>query len=67
MEESLNISQKAEQLNVERPYRLLKESLNAAFDVNLSKSIVLKEYGDAILGENLSNVPLLHYIKSCLY
>ena len=35
---------KAEQLNVERPYRLLKESLNAAFDVNLSKSIVLKEY-----------------------
>lgn len=57
---------KAEQLNVERPYRLLKESLNAAFDVNLSKSIVLKEYGDAILGENLSNVPLLHYIKKLL-
>lgn len=58
---------KAEQLNVERPYRLLKESLNAAFDVNLSKSIVLKEYGDAILGENLSNVPLLHYIKKVAY
>lgn len=58
---------KAEQLNAERPYRLLKESLNAVFDSNLSRNVALKEYGDSILGENLSNVPLLHYIKKVAY
>ncbi len=58
---------KAEQLKVERPYRLLKDSLNAAFDTNLPKNITLKEYGDAILGDNISNVPLLHYIKKVAY
>lgn len=59
--------EKGEQLRLERPYRLLKDSLDAVFDVNLPKSLTLKEYGDAILGENISNVPLLHYIKKVAY
>ena len=58
---------KVEQLNAERPYRFLKESLNAAFDTNFSKNITLKEYGDTLFGENISNVPLLHYIKKVAY
>lgn len=58
---------KAEQLMAERPYRLLKASLNSAFDYDLTKKVFVKEYGDTIYGDNISNVPLLHYIKKVAY
>ncbi|WP_272960538.1 AAA family ATPase [Barnesiella viscericola] len=58
---------KAEQLMAERPYRLLKASLNSAFDYDLTKKVSVKEYGDTIYGDNISNVPLLHYIKKVAY
>lgn len=58
---------KAEQLIVERPYRLLRASLNSAFDYDLAKKVAVKEYGDMIYGEDVANVPLLHYIKKVAY
>lgn len=58
---------KAEQLMMERPYSLLKESLNSAFDTTLPKGVILKEYGDSIIGEGITNVPLLHYITKVAY
>lgn len=58
---------KAEQLLAERPYRLLRNSLNAAFDYDLTKKITIKEYGDTIYGDSISNVPVLHYIQKVAY
>lgn len=57
----------AEQLKIERPYKLLEVSLDVAFDMSLPKSITLKEYGDLIVGKGVTNVPLLHYIKKVAY
>lgn len=56
-----------EQSKVERPYKLLEDSLVSAFDVPLPKNITLKEYGDPIVGKGVTNVPLLHYIKKVAY
>lgn len=58
---------KAEQLIAERPYKLLKTSLNSVFDYDLTKKVFVKEYGDTIYGDNILNVPLLHYIKKVAY
>lgn len=58
---------KAEVTISERPSKILKESLVSAFDAKISKNLTLKEYGDFILGENITNVPLLHYIKKVVY
>lgn len=59
---------KAEKSKIERPYRFLKESLDSAFDVTLTKGgIALKEYGDIVAGDGVVNVPLLHYIKKVAY
>ena len=58
---------RAEATISERPSKILKGSLVSAFDAKISKNLTLKEYGDYILGENITNVPLLHYIKKVVY
>ena len=58
---------KAEETISKRPSKILKESLVSAFDAKISKNLTLKEYGDYILGDNITNVPLLHYIKKVVY
>lgn len=57
---------KAEQLSAERPYKLFEKSLREVLDGS-SKKVVLKEYGDCIVGEGLLHVPVLHYIKKVAY
>lgn len=57
----------AKLIKAERPYNLLEESLDVAFEMSLPKSITLKEYGDLIVGKGVTNVPLLHYIKKVAY
>lgn len=57
----------AETLLAERPYSFLKSSLNSVFDCDLSKKIVVKEFGETIFGEGLANVPLPHYFQKVAY
>lgn len=57
----------AERMNAERPYRILRESIEAAFNSSIPKNTLLQEYGDSILGDKVSNVPLPHYIKKVAY
>lgn len=57
----------AEALLAERPYSFLKSSLNSVFDCDLSKKIVVKEFGETIFGEGMSNVPLPHYFQKVAY
>lgn len=52
---------------LQRPYRLLRESLDRIFNADLSKNVILAEYGDPIVQDALSNVPLPHYIKKVAY
>lgn len=59
--------QKAEAMLAERPYRMLKNSIEASFDASIPKNTVLQEYGDCIWGEKVTNVPLPHYIKKVVY
>lgn len=59
--------QKAEEMLAERPYKILRNSIESLFDANIPKSTVLQEYGDCILGEKVTNVPLPHYIKKVAY
>ena len=59
--------QKAEVMLAERPYRILRNSIESSFDASIPKNIVLQEYGDYILGEKITNVPLPHYIKKVVY
>ncbi len=58
---------RADMLVTERPYRLLKNRIDGLFDADISKKAVLKEYGDTVFGENISNVPILHYINKVAY
>lgn len=58
---------KAEIMISERPYMLLKDKLDRMFDSDVSRKAVLREYGDTIFGENISNVPILHYINKVAY
>ena len=58
---------RAEALTTERPYRLLKDRLDGLFDDTVSRKAVLKEYGDTVFGESITNVPVLHYIKKVAY
>lgn len=57
----------AERMVAERPYKILKESLEAAFNSSFPKNTILQEYGDSILGDKVLNVPLPHYIKKVAY
>lgn len=57
----------AERMIVERPYRILRESMEASFNSSIPKNTILQEYGDSILGDKVSNVPLPHYIKKVAY
>lgn len=59
--------QKAELMVAERPYKFLKDSIEAVFDEKISKKISLQEYDDYILGDDVLNVPLLHYFKKVVY
>ncbi len=59
--------QKAETMLAERPYKILKNSIESSFDANIPKNTILQEYGDYILGEKVTNVPLPHYIKKVVY
>ena len=50
--------QKIERMSVERPYKILRDSIDGIFDINVSKNVLLQEYDDCILGEKVINVPL---------
>lgn len=58
---------KAEQEVMQRPYKMLRESLNDIFGTDLSLNVLVKEYGETIFGGRISTVPLLHYIKKVAY
>ncbi len=58
---------RVDMLVTERPYRLLKNRIDGLFDADISRKAVLKEYGDTVFGENISNVPILHYINKVAY
>ena len=58
---------KAEQEAIQRPYKLLRESIYDVFDADLSSNVTVKEYGETIFGGRISAVPLLHYIKKVAY
>lgn len=57
----------AESMIAERPYKILRESIEASFDAAIPKNITLQEMGDYILGDKVINVPLPHYIKKVVY
>ena len=57
----------AESQALRRPYRLLKGSLYRIFNADVSKHVVLSEYGDPVVENALPNVPLLHYVKKVAY
>lgn len=59
--------QKAETMLAERPYRILKNSIDTVFDTGIPRNVTLQEYDDYILGEKVTNVPLPHYIKKVVY
>lgn len=59
--------QKAQMMVAERPYKILRNSIESSFDVSIPKNVALLEFGDYILGEKVSNVPLPHYIKKVAY
>ena len=65
--EITELVQEAERIVAERPYRILKESMESSFNSNIPKNVILQEYGDYILGEKVTNVPLPHYIKKVVY
>ena len=58
--------QKAEVMLAERPYKIFKRSLDTSFGSNVPKNTILQEYGDCLLGDKVSNVPLPH-IKKVAY
>lgn len=58
---------KAEQEAIQRPYKLLRESIYDVFDADLSSNVTVKEYGETIFGGRISAIPLLHYIKKVAY
>ena len=37
------------------------------FGIDISKYVQLKEYGDAIVGDSVTSVPLMHYIRKVAY
>ena len=57
----------AKHLNMERPIRVLKENLSEIFNENFPRSIVLREWGDAIIGDGISNIPIPHSVKKVAY
>lgn len=57
----------ADKLMAERPYRFLKNSLNSVFDSDLSRKVIVKEFGEPIFGEGLVSVPLPHYFRKVAY
>ena len=57
----------AKKINLERPIRILKNNLSEIFNTNFPRNIVLKEWGDPIIGEGVNNVPILHSVKKVAY
>lgn len=60
-------TQEAVRRSQERNYGLLRESLETVFGIDISKYVQLKEYGDAIVGDSVTSVPLMHYIRKVAY
>lgn len=59
--------EEAKQINIERPIRILRDNLSEIFNTNFPRNIVLREWGDPIIGDNVTHIPIPHSVKKVAY
>jgi len=57
----------AEKKIITRPYQIFKDNVDDVFDVEIPNDASVKEYGEKILGLDVTNVPLPHYFRKVAY
>lgn len=58
---------KAEEKITIRSYGIFKDNVDGVFDVEIPDDASVKEYGEKILGSDVTNVPLPHYFRKVAY